>query len=115
MNYKALRAEVERLENENRWLHEHLDKMNAGAHKDLATFCEKLAEVPRNDGLAFDDALAIAKGCFDYGGGHRTDGTLGVFHHGIQTVVNALEAAKERGLADSQVAVLHRIGTVAER
>lgn len=65
--------------------------------------------------LSLNDAIAIAKGCYDYGGGHRSDGTLEVFHHGIQTVVNALEAAKDRGLSDSQVAVLHHIGTVAER
>lgn len=61
--------------------------------------------------LGFDDAIAIAKGCFDYGGGYRSDeGKLEIFHHGIQTVVNALTAARKSGLADSQVAVLHCIG-----
>lgn len=53
--------------------------------------------------LTYDDALRIAKGCFDYGGGYRSnDGELDIFHHGIQTVINALEGAQKSGLSDLQ-------------
>lgn len=62
------------------------------------------------DGLSYDDALRIAKGCFDYGGGHR-GAELEIFHHGIQTVVNALEGAKRSRLSDLQSQVLHSIGS----
>lgn len=65
--------------------------------------------------LTFDDALCIAKGCFDYGGGYRAqDGLLEVFHHGIQTVINSLEGANKTGMADLQSKVLHRIGSGQE-
>lgn len=60
--------------------------------------------------LKFSDAIKIAKGCFDYSGGHR-DAARETFHHGIQTVINALEAADKNGLADTQVAVLHNLGS----
>lgn len=61
--------------------------------------------------LGFGDALRIARGCLDYGGGHRSDeGHLEIYHHGIQTVINALEAAEKNGLADTQCAALWRMG-----
>lgn len=61
--------------------------------------------------LTFDDALRIARGCTDYGGGHRGDPEkFAVYQHGIQTVINALTAAAERGLADTQVRALHCMG-----
>lgn len=61
--------------------------------------------------LGFGDAVRIARGCLDYGGGHRGDtGHLEIFHHGIQTVINALEAAEKKGLDDTQVAALWRMG-----
>jgi len=63
--------------------------------------------------MTFHDALRIARGCLDYGGGYRSDqGKLDVFHHGIRTVINALEAAGSRGFEDTQVAALHRMGRV---
>lgn len=61
-------------------------------------------------GLSFNDAVRIARGCTDYGGGHRSDGMMDAYQHGIQTVINALEAAERNGLEDSQIAVLHHIG-----
>jgi hypothetical protein len=61
--------------------------------------------------LGFGDAVAIAKGCMDYGGGYHDPKEREIFHHGIQTVVQALEAAQKAGLSDTQVAVLHRIGS----
>lgn len=62
--------------------------------------------------LSFGDAVAIARGCFDYGGGYRSDDDkMKIYHHGIQTVVNALEHAERDGLKDMQVAVLHSIGS----
>lgn len=59
--------------------------------------------------LSLDDALCVAKGCFDYSGGHRGD-QLKIFHHGIQTVINALEGAKKSKLTSLQSKILHRIG-----
>jgi hypothetical protein len=65
-----------------------------------------------SDELNYDDALQIAKGCFDYSGGYRSsDGELEIYHHGIQTVINALEGAKLSGLKDLQSQVLHSIGS----
>ena len=63
--------------------------------------------------LCFDDAISMAKGCFDYMGGYHDKEELGIYHHGIQTVINVLEAAKKRGLSDTQVAVIHAIGKEA--
>ena len=60
--------------------------------------------------LSFDDALRIACGCHDYSGGHHTDGHHDAYHHGIQTVINVLEAAKKAGLNDTQVAAVWCIG-----
>lgn len=58
-----------------------------------------------------DLLLTVAKGCFDYGGGYRADDEkLKIFHHGIQTVINALAAAMEHGLDDTQVAALYCAG-----
>jgi hypothetical protein len=59
--------------------------------------------------LSFEDALNIARGCTDYGGGHHDDGKMDAYQHGIQTVINALEAAKKNSL-DSQVAFLKAHG-----
>lgn len=79
----------------------------------------KIAEYSRReyapmtaDQLGFDDALKIAKGCMDYGGGYRSNqDELEIYHHGIQTVINALTGAKERGLTDLQTGTLHAIGS----
>lgn len=61
--------------------------------------------------LTYDDAVRIARGCFDYGGGYRSnDGEMAIFHHGIQTVINALEGAQKSGLSDLQSQVLHHLG-----
>ena len=67
----------------------------------------------RKTGLGFADAVRIARGCHDYNGGYRDDPEHGVFHHGIQTVINSLEAAEKNGLKDTQVAALHRMGDAA--
>lgn len=63
-----------------------------------------------NTSLEFSDAVRIARGCLDYGGGYRNDdGDLDIYHHGIQTVINALEAVEKRGM-DSQVKALWNMG-----
>lgn len=60
----------------------------------------------------FEDAILIAKGCLDYGGGYRrSDRDLGIFHHGIQTVINALEGHLEQ--PNTQTNALMRIGAIA--
>jgi len=65
--------------------------------------------------LTFEDALRIARGCTDYGGGHRSNAEhYEIYQHGIQTVINALAAASNRGLEDTQVAALHAMGANAE-
>lgn len=64
--------------------------------------------------LSFDDALKIAHGCTDYGGGYRGNQEhYEIYQHGIQTVINALMAASKNKLDDAQVSVLHRIGADA--
>lgn len=61
--------------------------------------------------LTFEDALRIARGCTDYSGGYRCDPELfEAYQAGVKTVIRALEAAKNLGLADSQIAALHRMG-----
>jgi len=61
--------------------------------------------------LKFADALRIAKGCTDYGGGYRGDAALlEAYQAGIATVINALLAAQERGMADPQTRALHGMG-----
>jgi hypothetical protein len=63
-----------------------------------------------NHHLTFQDALGIAVGCHDYQGGYSDNKEREVFHHGIQTVVQALQGAAINGLADQQVRVLLDIG-----
>lgn len=61
--------------------------------------------------INIDDAVRIARGCLDYGGGYRSDTSkMEIFRHGIETVINSLEAAQKRGLQDTQVAALHAMG-----
>lgn len=53
--------------------------------------------------------LAVANGCHDYNGGNvGTD--LRAFHHGIDTVINALTAAYKNDPNDVQVNALDRMG-----
>jgi len=60
--------------------------------------------------LSLDDAIKIAKGCVDFGGGYLEASEREIFHHGIQTVVQSLEGAKKTGMSDLQSKVLHSIG-----
>ena len=61
--------------------------------------------------LTFDDAVRIARGCTDYGGGHRSNPEhYEIYQHGIQTVINALESAQRAGPEDTQVRALHCMG-----
>ena len=91
----------------------------SGDHKDSETAANAWNTRAYNptetdDGLSLADAVAIARGCFDYGGGYRSDDAkLEIYRHGIQTVVAALEAAERNGLNDLQVKTLHSIGYVA--
>ena len=59
-----------------------------------------------------DRLLNVARGCHDYNGGHR-DEACEVFHHGVQTVINAREAAVKDPTAFS-VRVLEGIGARKE-
>jgi hypothetical protein len=61
--------------------------------------------------LTFEDALRIARGCTDYGGGYRGNAEqYDIYQHGIQTVINALTDASKTGLEDMQTRALHTIG-----
>jgi len=54
--------------------------------------------------------LNVARGCHDFGGGHHGDGMMDAYQHGIQTVINALEAAVKNNPSDTQINVLEQIG-----
>lgn len=76
---------------------------NVGAARDaIRTHVRKLANQETR-------WLNIARGCHDYGGGYREPAQAEIFHHGIQTVINSLEAAAKPG-NDTQVNALERIG-----
>ncbi len=65
--------------------------------------------------LTFEDALQIARGCTDYGGGYRSNAEhFEIYQHGIQTVINALTSASETGLKDTQTRALRSMGANAE-
>ncbi len=75
-------------------------------------------QVPEHVGrgiLALQRLPDVARGCHDYGGGYRDTKEAEVFHHGIQTVNNAIEATLAAGdkLTDHQVNALERIGRAA--
>lgn len=57
--------------------------------------------------------LNVARGCHDYGGGYRTAETAEIFHHGIQTVINALEAFSKNP-DDTQTLALERAALSAK-
>lgn len=54
--------------------------------------------------------LNVARGCHDFNGGHHEKSAHAIYHHGIQTVINALECAAVDNLNDFQVNVLESIG-----
>lgn len=62
------------------------------------------------DKETYETCLNIANGCHDYNGGHHGDKMNSAFHHGIQTVINCLEALEKRGLDDLQLNVVYEIG-----
>lgn len=69
-----------------------------------------LIEAKVGEFIRADEALALVKGCFDYGGGYLANASkLEIYRHGIQTVVNALTGALEHA-SDLQSDVLIAIG-----
>lgn len=62
----------------------------------------------------FRDAVRLARGCKSYGGGHHTDGMMNAYQHGIQTVINVLEAVEQAGY-DMQTSHLWHEGAPATR
>jgi hypothetical protein len=73
-------------------------------------FGDKMELKDHTTKLTFEDALRIARGCTDYGGGYRGTEEYEVYQHGIQTVINALTAAQNTGVSDSQIKALHMMG-----
>jgi len=60
--------------------------------------------------MTFEDAVKIARGCHDYSGGYHDPKEWEIYHHGIQTVINALESVEKKGIT-MQSSVLHSIGS----
>ena len=56
-------------------------------------------------GVERQRCIAIARGCYDYSGGHRGR-ELEVYHHGIETVLNVLSAPT----GDTQAAAVEAVG-----
>jgi hypothetical protein len=66
-----------------------------------------------------DTAVHIAKGCHDFNGGYHANDPYAtrIYHHGIQTVINALEEWRWNvihGGDDHQVNTLARIGALED-
>lgn len=55
---------------------------------------------------------ALVHGCHDYGGGY-SGREYKIYHHGIQTVVNVIEAALKDNGTDTQLRAVERIGQAA--
>ncbi len=74
------------------------DPCDHGHPKGVCSFCVTAEEASsfNSDLLCFDDAISIAKGSLDYMGGYRNENELAIYYHGIQTVINVLEAAKKK-------------------
>lgn len=71
MGWKQLQDENRRLKAENEWLHNHLDKMNAGGQQAFADFCESLAKIDHpGDPLTTFSWLEEARFVPDEQGGH---------------------------------------------
>lgn len=79
----------------------------------VASWLERIADAASRQELTFRDALTLAKGCRDYGGGWRTDAQAEIYLHGIQTVVNVLESVLSKGF-DSQTAAVFAVGKEGE-
>lgn len=62
-----------------------------------------------NDEGPLDRLLNVARGCHDYGGGYKDPVSAEIYHHGIATVISALEAAAKNDPSDGQVNALERI------
>ncbi len=61
--------------------------------------------------LPFSDAVILAKGCHDYGGGHHEPKEIQAYHHGIDTVIRVLEEAKiNAGEWDMQLKTVYSVG-----
>jgi regulator of replication initiation timing len=111
-----MEGEVWNLSQQNTALREALgeqvtEKMRQRMH-DAAKREEALNHLAiENAALREDKArlVNIARGCHDYGGGYKDKAESEIYHHGIQTVINSLEAAEQHG-TNLQLQVLEMIG-----
>lgn len=95
-------------------LRQHRENRYDITYSDLVAVRGAMEQPPsgQSAALSFADALRIARGCKDYGGGYRYEPDLfKAYQAGISTVIVALTAAGNKGLADSQVRALHSMGT----
>ena len=58
---------------------------------------------------ALREAATLARGCHDYNGGHTAEPEHGIYHHGIDTVINVLDRAVG-GEDDYQMRAVRREG-----
>lgn len=73
--------------------------------------CGEMADSPAPSPEGpLDRLLNVARGCHDYGGGYKDPVSAEIYHHGIATVISALEAAAKNDPSDGQVNILERIG-----
>lgn len=73
-----------------------------------------MEETPDGEYVKVDDVLAVIKGCLDYGGGYRSnEKELGIYRHGMQTVLNAMRGALKSDPSDHQSNAVLAMGRIA--
>lgn len=86
--------------------------------KKISDLESTVARLTKERDDAVSKAITLAKGCVDYGGGYRTKEELEIYHHGIQTVVNVLEAwnkSVSTGQNDMQLNAVQATGARIEQ
>jgi len=64
-----------------------------------------------SDTVAWDRVLALVRGCHDFNAGYLSEPEYGIYHHGIDTVIRVLEAARAQGDApDLSLRVVESLG-----
>lgn len=111
--YEALQNLVDQIERSNAVDDHGHELKNLKALADAKALCQskELESYLQDDG-GITRLLNVARGCHDYNGGY-VDPEATAFHHGIQTVVQALDAAAKNDPNDGQVNVLERIGAAS--
>lgn len=84
-------------------------------HDQAVSLRDSITTLLGEKGATVERLLNVARGCHDYGGGYRGEqAQSAAFHHGIQTVIQALEAVAENRLNDL-TATLESIGKATQK